>query len=190
MAKATFTAELSRQFDILQAKEATILLVWMPAQKGRVSFPCQHTTELKPSEANWNGLSKSTEESLLGKLNVILKKNWKEHDCILFQSNGLALKQGELFFFYGLNIEEIKCVEANLTKARQDTEAPENTKRGYDRTITGTHKQHISKRRRKRKAPKVKWKKEEADWKQRSTSSWNVCRKPAWKSSIIHCAPS
>ena len=38
MAKATFTAEQSRQLDILQAKEATF------PSAGRVSFPCQDTS--------------------------------------------------------------------------------------------------------------------------------------------------
>ena len=47
-------------------------------------------------------------------LNVILK-DLKGHDSTLFQSNGLALKQGEKFV-HSLNVKQIKCVEAKLTK--------------------------------------------------------------------------
>lgn len=39
---------------------------------------------------------------MVEKLNVILK-DVKEHDSILFQSNGLALKQGEKF------VHSLKC---------------------------------------------------------------------------------
>ena len=61
---------------------------------------------------------------MVEKLNVILK-DWREHDSTLFQSNGLALK-------HSLNVKQIKCVEAKLTKVRQDMEAPEHKKRSYD----------------------------------------------------------
>ena len=46
----------------------------------------------------------------------------------LFQSIGLALKQGEEFV-RSFNIEKIKCIEAKLTKVTQDMEALENKKR-------------------------------------------------------------
>ena len=46
----------------------------------------------------------------------------------LFQSIGLALKQGEEFV-RSFNIEKIKCKEAKLTKVTQDMEALENKKR-------------------------------------------------------------
>ena len=39
--KKRFTAEQSRPFDILQAKEATLRMV---VQKGQVSFPSQGTS--------------------------------------------------------------------------------------------------------------------------------------------------
>ena len=45
------------------------------------------------------------------KLNV----KWKdvnEHDSTLFQSNGLALKQGEEFA-HNFNVKQIKCIEVN-----------------------------------------------------------------------------
>ena len=47
---------------------------------------------------------------MVEKLNVILK-DLKKHDFALFQSNGLALKQGENFF-HSLNVKEIRCAEA------------------------------------------------------------------------------
>ena len=54
---------------------------------------------------------------MVEKLKVVLK-DLKEHDSKLFQSNGLALKQGEKFV-HSLNVKQIKCVEAKLTKVRR-----------------------------------------------------------------------
>ena len=84
---------------------------------------------------------------MVEKLNVILK-DLKEHDSTLFQSNGLALKLGEKFV-HSLNVKQIKCEEAKLTKVRQDMETPEHKKRSYDNIFKGIHKQRINKRRKK-----------------------------------------
>lgn len=80
-------------------------------------------------------------------MNVILK-DVKEHDSILFQSNRLALKQGEKFV-HSLNVKQIKCKEAKLTKVTQDMGSLENKKRSYDSIFKGIHKQQTNKRRRK-----------------------------------------
>ena len=69
-------------------------------------------------------------------------KDLKEHDSTLFQSSGLALKQGEKFF-HSLDVKQIKCVEAKLTKVGQDMESLENKKRSYD-SIFRQRKQHIN----------------------------------------------
>ena len=74
-------------------------------------------------------------------MNVILK-DFKEHDSTLFQSNGLGAK-----IVKNLNVKQIKCVKANLTKVRQDMEALENKNRSYESTFKGIHKQHSNKRR-------------------------------------------
>lgn len=84
---------------------------------------------------------------MVEKLNVILK-DVKEHDSILFQSNRLALKQGEKFV-HSLNVKQIKCKEAKLTKVTQDMGSLENKKRSYDNIFKGIHKQQTNKRRRK-----------------------------------------
>ena len=65
---------------------------------------------------------------MVEKLNVILK-DLKERYSTLFQFNGLALKQGENFV-HSLNVKQIKCVDAKLTKVRQDIEAPEHKRPG------------------------------------------------------------
>ena len=85
---------------------------------------------------------------MVEKLNVILK-NVKEYDFTLFQSNGLALKQGEEFAL-SFNVKEIECIEVKLTKVTQDMEALENKKTSYDSIFKGIHKQHFNKRRRKK----------------------------------------
>ena len=85
---------------------------------------------------------------MVEKLNVILK-NVKEYDFTLFQSNGLALKQGEEFAL-SFNVKEIECIEVKLTKVKQDMEALENKKTSYDSIFKGIHKQHFNKRRRKK----------------------------------------
>ena len=75
---------------------------------------------------------------MVEKLTVILK-DLKEHDSTLFQFNGLALKQGENFV-HSLNVKQIKCVEAKLTKVSQDIETPEHKRRSYDSIFKGIHK--------------------------------------------------
>ena len=82
------------------------------------------------------------------KLNVILK-DVKEHDSTLFQSNGLALKQGDEFAD-SFNVKQTECIEAKLTKVTQDIEALENKKSNYNSIFKGILKQHINKRRRKK----------------------------------------
>ena len=77
----------------------------------------------------------------------------KKHDSTLFQSNGLALKQGEKIV-HSLNVNRSN-VEAKLTKVRQDMEAPEHKKRSYDSIFKDTHKQHKQKKE-KRKPQKAK----------------------------------
>ena len=67
-----------------------------------------------------------------------------------------------------------ECIEAKLTKAMQEMEAH------IQRRNQTAHQQ---KEKKKRKPQKVKWSKEEADWKQRPTSLWKLCWKPARKSS-------
>ena len=86
----------------------------------------------------------------------------------------LALKRGEKFVHSFNWVKQIKCIEAQLTKVRQDSdmEAPEHKKRSYDSIFKDIHKPHINKRR--KKLQKAKSKKVEADRKQRSTSSWNL----------------
>ena len=67
----------------------------MAVQK-RVSEFSMPGYQLKPrdrSKLNW---SIKVHRGMVEKLNVILK-DFKEHDSTLFQSNGLALKQGETF---------------------------------------------------------------------------------------------
>ena len=79
-------------------------------------------------------------------------KDLKEHDSTLFQSSGLALKQGEKFF-HSLDVKQIKCVEAKLTKVGQDMESLENKKRSYDRAYI---KQHVTDNRRRKKESQMK----------------------------------
>ena len=83
MAKATFTAERSRQFDILQAKEATFLSV--DGCSERVSGFFMPGYQLKPSDISKLNWSFKEHRGMVKKLNVILK-DMKEHDSTLFQS--------------------------------------------------------------------------------------------------------
>ena len=75
-------------------------------------------------------------------------KHLKEHDSILFQPNGLTLKQGEEFAHF--NVEQIKCIEAKLLKVKQDMEMLEENKKSFHPIYKGIRKEHISKRRRKK----------------------------------------
>ena len=92
MAKATFAAERSRQFDILQAKEVTFLSV--DGCSERASEFSMSGYQLKPNDRSKLNWSIKEHRGMVEELNVILR-DLKEHDSTLFQSNGLALKQGE-----------------------------------------------------------------------------------------------
>ena len=95
MAKATFRDKRSRQFDILQVKEATQSLS-MDGCSERASELSMPGYQLKPSDRSKLSWSIKEYRGMVEKLNVILK-DLKKHDSTLFQFNGLALKQGEKF---------------------------------------------------------------------------------------------
>ena len=77
---------------------------------------------MKPNDKSKLNWSIKEHRGMVEKLNVTLK-DLKEHDSTLFQTNGLTIKQGEKFV-HSLNVKQIKCVEAKLTKVGQDIEAP------------------------------------------------------------------
>jgi len=121
--KRRFTTEQSRKFDILQAKEA-ISVLGADGCLERVSEFSIQRYQLKPIDGRKLHFSIKGHRAMMEKLNVILK-DVKEHVSTLFQSNGLALKQGEEFA-HSFNVKQIKCIEAKLTKVTQDTEVLEN----------------------------------------------------------------
>ena len=57
-------------------------------------------------------------------------KDLKEHDSTLFQPNGLTLKQREEFA-HNFNVEQIKSIEANLLKVKQDVETLDENKTSF-----------------------------------------------------------
>ena len=126
--KATFTAERSWQFDILQAKEATFLSV--DGCSERVSEFSMPGSQLKPSDRSKLNWSIKEHRGIMEKLNVALK-DLKEDDSKLFQSNG-----GEKFV-HSLVVKKTKCIEAKSTEVRQDMEAPGHKKRSYDNIFKG-----------------------------------------------------
>ena len=89
MAKATFTAERSRQFDILQAKEATFLRK-DGCSEGTSEFSMPGY-QLKPSDRSKLNWSIKEHRGMVELIDL------KKRDSTLFQSNGLALKQGQKF---------------------------------------------------------------------------------------------
>ena len=103
--KNRFTAERSRQLDLLPTKMQTA------ARKEHVNFSSQNIG-LSPVMAGdrLRRLNSSIKEhqSMLGKLKRVVNV-LKEHDSTLFQSNGLILKQGEEFA-HDFNVKQIKCV--------------------------------------------------------------------------------
>ena len=108
MAKAAFTAERFRQFDILQAKEATFLSVDDCSERAsELSMPGCQLTPSDRSKLNW---SIKEHRGMVEKLNFILK-DFKKNDSTLFQSNGLALKQGENFF------PQLKCKRDQMCRS-------------------------------------------------------------------------
>ena len=109
--KATFTVERSRQFDILQAKEATFLSV-DGCSEGSESFPCQDTTELKPSDRSKLNWSIKEHRGMVKKLNFMLR-DLKEHDSTLISVQWACFKTGRKNCPQ-LKCKQIKCVEAKV----------------------------------------------------------------------------
>ena len=92
--KNRFTAERSRQLDLLQSKE-----VADQNADGCSKRACEFLKpgyQLKPSDGRRLNSSIKEHQSMLGKLKSVVKA-LKEYDSTLFQSNGLILKQGEEF---------------------------------------------------------------------------------------------
>ena len=89
--KNRFTAERSRQFDLLQSKEAAY-----QKADGCSKRACEFLKpgyQLEPSDGRRLNSSIKEQQSMLGKLKRVVKA-LKEHDSTLFQSNGLILKPG------------------------------------------------------------------------------------------------
>ena len=144
--KNRFTAERSRQFDLLQSKE-----VADQNADGCSKRACEFLKpgyQLKPSDGRRLNSSIKEHQSMLGKLKSVVKA-LKEHDSTLFQSNGLILKQGEEFA-HDFNVRQIKCVEAKVQKVTRDTETLEESKDSFRSIFKGLHRDRISKGRRKK----------------------------------------
>ena len=106
MTKATFTAERSRQFDILQAKEVIFLSVDGCSEWASELFIPGY--QLKPSDRSKLNWSIKEHRGMVEELNVTLK-DLKEHD-----STSLSVQWA--YFEAGRKIcPQIKCVEAKLT---------------------------------------------------------------------------
>lgn len=144
--KNRFTAERSRQFDLLQTKE-----VADQNADGCSKRACEFLKpgyQLKPSDGRRLNSSIKEHQSMLGKLKSVVKA-LKEHDSTLFQSNGLILKQGEEFA-HDFNVKQIQCVEAKVQKVTRDTETLEESKDSFRSIFKGLHRDRISKGRRKK----------------------------------------
>ena len=142
--KNRFTAERSRQFDLLQSKDAAY-----HNADGCSKRACDFLKpgyQLKPSDGRRLNSSIKEHQSMLGKLKSVVKA-LKEHDSTRFQSNGLILKQGEEFA-HDFSVKLIKCVEAKVQKVTRDTETLEESKDSFRRK--GLHGHRISKGRRKK----------------------------------------
>ena len=89
--------------------------------------------QLKPSVRSKLNWSIKEHRGTVKKLNVMLR-DLKEHYSTLFQSNGLALKQGEKIF-HSLNVN------------RSNVWRHQNIRREVITAYSREHKQHINKRR-------------------------------------------
>ena len=129
-------------------KKRNYLCGWLFKKGGRLFHARVPAEAHPPSDGGKLNLSIKEHEGMVEKLKGTLK-NVKERDSTVCRSHGLALKQGEEFA-HSFNLKQIECIEAKLTKFKQDMEALENKKRSYDSIFKGIHKQHFNKRRRKK----------------------------------------
>ena len=147
--KNRFTAERSRELDLLQSKEVANQNA-VGCSKRACEF-LKPEYQLKPSQpSDGRRLNSSIKEhqSMLGKLKSVVKA-LKEYDSTLFQSNGLILKQGEEFA-HDFNVKQIQCVEAKVQKVTRDTETLEESEDSFRSIFKGLHRDRISKGRRKK----------------------------------------
>ena len=172
--KKRFTAERSRQFDILHAKEAIFSRCGWLFRKGEWVFHAR-----VPVEAQW--------WKKIELLHQRAQSNGGKVECLIERCKGTR--------FHTLSVQWA-CFKAGrrncpqLTKVTQDMEALENKKSNYNSILKGILKQHINKRRRKkenrRKSNERKMKRTENNV-QRVYGIWKPARK--W-SSTMPCVPS
>ena len=132
--------------------------------------------QLKPSDRSKLNWSIEEHRGTVKKLNVMLR-DLKEPYSTLFQSNGLALMQGEKFF-HSLNVNR-----SNVWKHQ-------NIRREVMTAYSRAPKQHINKRRKNGNRGKLNETKRKRTENNVQRVYGICCWKPARKSSIIHCAPS
>ena len=144
--KTRFTTERSRQYDVLQSKETTFTSADGCSKRASDFFNSGY--QLRPSDGKRLKFFLKEHRRLFDKLDGMVK-DIKEHDSMLFQPNGLTLKQGEEFA-HDFNVEQIKSIEAKLLKVKQEVETLEENKTSFHTIYKGINKEHFSKRRRKK----------------------------------------
>ena len=144
--KKRFTTERSRQYDVLQSKETTFISADGCSKRASEFFKPGY--QLRLSDGKRLNFFIKEHERMFDKLDG-MAKDLKEHDSMLFQPNGLTLKQGEEFA-HDFNVEQFQSIEAKLLKVKQEVETLEENKTSFHSIYKGINKEHISKRRRKK----------------------------------------
>ena len=113
-------------------------------------------------------------------------KDLKEHDSMLFQPNGLTLKQGEEFA-RDFNVEQIQSIEGKLLKVKQEVETLEENKTSFHTIYKGINKDHISKRRRKKENRRKSNERKKKRYENNVQRVYGVCVKNPLGNDLAEC---
>ena len=181
--KKTFTTERSRQYDVLQSKETTFISADGCSKRASEFFKpgCQ----LRLSDGKRLNFFIKEHERMFDKLDGMVK-DLKEHDSMLFQPNGLTLKQEE-GFAHDFNVEQIQSIEAKLLKVKQEVETLEENKTSFHTIYKGINKEHISKKRTKKENRRKSNERKKKRYENNVQRVYGVCVKNPLGNDLAEC---
>lgn len=140
--KKRFTAERSRQFDLLMSEEAAFQRA--DGCSERLGGLLQPEYQLRPSDGQTLNYVIKEHKEAIEKLKGLLKI-LSDHDSMLFQANGITLKHDKKFH-HDFNVEHIARIEGKLLKVSGELENLEK-KETFDQIFKALTGNYASKKR-------------------------------------------
>ena len=141
--KKRFTAERSRQFDLLMSEEAAFQRA--DGCSERLGELLQPEYQLRPSDGRRLNYVIKEHKEAVEKLKGLVKI-LSDHDSMLFQANGITLNHDKKFH-HDFNVEHIARIETKLLNVSGELENLEKNKETFDQIFKGLTGNYASKKR-------------------------------------------